>query len=97
MNINQFTPHKDRILVKPASVEQKTSGGILLSGKMEAPVTGTVVVPPEYEVLPSGEVRGATICVGDTVLFGKLVGTQISIGGENYLVMREDDILGKVK
>jgi len=90
-------PHKDRILVKPIEVENKSAGGIVLQGELEPPTTGTVIVAPEYGTLPDGTIRDSGIHSGDVVMFGKHVGTEVKHDGEKMLIIREDDVLCKIK
>lgn len=90
-------PHKDRILLKPIQAENKSAGGIVLQGELEPSTTGTVIVPPEYGTLPDGTIRDSGIHAGDVVMFGKHVGTQVKHDGEDMLIIREDDVLCKIK
>lgn len=90
-------PHKDRMLIKPIQHENKSTGGIVLQGKLEPPTSGTVIVPPEYGTLPDGTVRASGIHTGDVVMFGKHVGTEVQHDGEKMLIIREDDVLCKLK
>ncbi|MDR2511003.1 MAG: co-chaperone GroES [Bacteroidales bacterium] len=85
MNIK---PLADRVLVKPAEAEQKTTGGIIIPDTAkEKPQKGEVVA------IGNGKKDEAiTVKVGDTVLYGKYSGTEISVDGENYLIMKESDI-----
>jgi|TARA_A200000159_G_C7055195_1_gene227910 chaperonin GroES len=74
--------------------EEKTSpGGIVIpDSATEKPVKGEVVAVGNGKILDSGEVRPLDVKVGDTILFGKYSGTEVSVDGEELLVMREDDI-----
>jgi|TARA_B100000530_G_C15621721_1_gene354635 chaperonin GroES len=74
--------------------EEKTSpGGIVIpDSATEKPVKGEVVAVGNGKLLDSGEVRPLDVKVGDTILFGKYSGTEVSVDGEELLVMREDDI-----
>jgi chaperonin GroES len=82
-------PLKDRVLVKPHEAEAKTASGIYIpESAQEKPQKGTVVA------VGSGKKdEPMTVKVGDVVLYGKYSGTEIKIDGEDYLIMREDDIL----
>ena len=87
----KFTPQGDRVLVEPAPAEQKTSGGIIIPDTaQEKPQKGTVIAigPGKKKEEPM------TVKVGDNVLYGKYSGTEISIDGKEYLIMRQDDIFG---
>ena len=84
-----FTPQGDRVLVEPASAEEKTSGGIIIPDTAkEKPQKGTVIAigPGKKKEEPM------TVKVGDKVLYGKYAGTEITIDGQEYLIMRQDDI-----
>jgi chaperonin GroES len=86
-----FTPQGDRVLVEPASAEEKTTGGIIIPDTAkEKPQKGTVVAigPGKKKEEPM------TVKVGDKVLYGKYAGTEITIDGTEYLIMRQDDIFG---
>lgn len=82
-------PINDRVVVKPAIAEEKTLGGIILpDNAKEKPQRGEVVA-----VGPGKEGKALTVKAGDVVLYGKYSGQEISHKGEDYLIMREDDIL----
>ena len=82
-------PINDRVVVKPAAAEEKTTGGIIIPDTAkEKPQKGEVVA-----VGPGKEGNKMTVQVGDTVLYGKYAGQEISYQGQDYLIMREDDIL----
>ncbi|HNX21375.1 MAG TPA: co-chaperone GroES [Bacteroidales bacterium] len=88
MNVN-IKPLADRVLVAPAEAEQKTAGGIIIPDTAkEKPQKGTVVA-----VGPGKKDEPMTVKVGDAVLYGKYAGTELSLEGENYLIMKESDIL----
>jgi chaperonin GroES len=82
-------PINDRVVVKPAPADEKTAGGIIIpDNAKEKPQRGTVVA-----VGPGKENHKMTVKKGDTVLYGKYAGQEISHDGKDYLIMREDDIL----
>ncbi len=82
-------PINDRVVVKPAPAEEKTSGGIIIPDTAkEKPQRGEVVA-----VGPGKEGNKMTVQKGDVVLYGKYAGQEINYNGEDYLIMREDDIL----
>jgi chaperonin GroES len=86
------TPLHDRVIVKPAAAEEKTSGGIIIPDTAkEKPQRGTVIAAG-----PGKKDEPVTVKSGDTVLYGKYAGTEISIEGTDYLIMRESDILAIV-
>lgn len=85
-------PLADRVLVEPAVAEQKTAGGIIIPDTAkEKPQKGTVVA-----VGNGKKDEPLTVKVGDVVLYGKYSGTDISVEGKDYLIMRESDILAIV-
>ena len=82
-------PINDRVVVKPAPAEEKTTGGIIIPDTAkEKPHRGTVVA-----VGPGKEGVALTVKEGDVVLYGKYAGQEINHQGEDFLIMREDDIL----
>ena len=82
-------PINDRVVIKPASAEEKTTGGIIIPDTAkEKPQKGEVIA-----VGPGKEDIKMTVKKGDTVLYGKYAGQEINYEGEDYLIMREDDIL----
>ncbi|PKP03528.1 MAG: co-chaperone GroES [Bacteroidetes bacterium HGW-Bacteroidetes-9] len=82
-------PLADRVLIEPAVAEQKTAGGIIIPDTAkEKPQRGTVVA-----VGPGKKDEPVTVKVGDLVLYGKYAGTEISVEGKDYLIMRESDIV----
>jgi Co-chaperonin GroES (HSP10) len=84
-----LTPLHDRVIVKPAAAEEKTAGGIIIPDTAkEKPQRGTVVAAG-----PGKKDEPITVKAGDVVLYGKYAGTEIQIDGQDYLIMRESDIL----
>jgi chaperonin GroES len=91
MSLN-IRPLADRVVIEPAAAEEKTASGIIIPDTAkEKPQRGTVVA-----VGPGKKDEPTTVKVGDTVLYGKYSGTDIQIGGKDYLIMRESDILAIV-
>ncbi len=83
------TPLHDRVIVKPAAAETKTAGGIIIPDTAkEKPQRGTVVA-----VGAGKKDEPMTVKTGDTVLYGKYAGTEITVDGQDVLIMRESDIL----
>lgn len=81
-------PLADRVLVEPAAAEEKTAGGIIIPDTAkEKPMKGTVVAVGEGK-----KDEPITVQVGDTVLYGKYAGTELTVDGVDYLIMRESDI-----
>jgi len=94
MNIR---PLHDRVIVKRLEEETKSAGGIVLTGSAaEKSSRGEVIAAGNGRVLESGEVRALEVKAGDTVLFGSYVEKTEKIDGQEYLIMREDNILGIV-
>jgi chaperonin GroES len=91
----KLKPLGDRVVVKPATAEEKTAGGIILPDTVkEKPVEGTVVAAGPGKVADDGKAVKMEVKVGDKVLYGKYSGTEVTINGEEYLIMRESDIFG---
>lgn len=85
-----FVPQGDRVLVEVAEAEEKTAGGIIIpDSAKEKPQKGVIVA-----VGPGKKDEPMTVKVGDKVLYGKYSGTEISIEGKEYQIMRQDDLLG---
>jgi chaperonin GroES len=91
----KFKPLHDRVLVKRLEEESKTPGGIIIPDTAkEKPMTGLVVAVGNGLRGDDGNVKPLDVKVNDKVLFAKWGGTEIKIDGEEYLVMKESDILG---
>jgi len=90
----KIKPLGDRVLIKPCKEEEKTKGGILLPDTAkEKPQRGEVVAVGEGKKSDDGKIVSLTVKNGDKVLYGKYSGTEIGVEGEDYLIMREDDIV----
>lgn len=88
----KIKPLADRVLIEPAQAEEKTAGGIIIPDTAkEKPQKGTVVA-----IGPGKKDEPLTVKVGDEVLYGKYAGTEITIDGTNYLIMRESDIVAVI-
>lgn len=95
MNIR---PLHDRVIVRRKEEETTTAGGIVLPGSAtEKPMQGEVLAVGKGKILESGDVRPMDLQVGDTVLFGKYSGTEVKMGDDEILVMREEDIMGVIE
>jgi len=91
-------PLGDRVLIKRAEAEAKTAGGILLpESAKDKPKEGTVIAIGQGRTLYNGSRSSFSVKVGDTVLFTSYAGTEVKYGGEEYLIMREEDILGIIE
>jgi chaperonin GroES len=92
MNIR---PLQDRIIVKRIQEEEKTAGGIIIPDTAkEKPQEGKVVAVGKGKVADDGKVIALDLKKGDRILFGKYAGSEIKIDGTEYLIMREEDVLG---
>ena len=90
-----FTPLHDRVLVRRLEGEEKTAGGLIIpDSAKEKPAEGAVVACGEGARKDSGELIPMTVKAGDKVLFGKWSGTEVTIDGEELLIMKENDIMG---
>jgi len=88
-------PLQDRVIVKRFEGEEKTASGIIIPDTAkEKPQEGKVVAVGPGKYLDNGSILQLSVKVGDTVLFGRYSGTEVKIDDEEYLIMREDDILG---
>ena len=91
-------PLQDRVIVRRFESEEKTASGIIIPDTAkEKPMQGEIIAVGPGKVLDNGNTVKPTVKAGDKVLFGKYAGTEVSIDGNEYLIMREDDIFGIVK
>ena len=94
----KFRPLYDRILVERVESEEKTKGGIIVPDTAkEKPQQGKVIVVGHGKRLEDGKLIPLEVKAGDTILFGKYSGSEIKIEGNEYLIMKEDDVLGLVE
>ena len=92
--VKMIKPLADRIVVKPAEAEQKTSSGLFIpDNAKEKPMQGKVVAVGPGRKNDKGEVVAMEVKVGDVVLYGKYSGTEVSVDGENYLIVKESDVI----
>ncbi|MCZ7645478.1 MAG: co-chaperone GroES [Planctomycetota bacterium] len=90
-------PLDDRVVVRRLEAEEKTAGGIVLPDTAkEKPQRGEVVSAGPGKLLDNGKRGKLEVSVGDKVLFGKYSGSEVKVGGEELLIMRESDILAKL-
>ncbi|MEM7026719.1 MAG: co-chaperone GroES [Pseudomonadota bacterium] len=95
MNIR---PLHDRVIVKRVEEEKTSPGGIVIpDSATEKPIQGEVIAVGNGKLLDNGELRALDLKKGDTVLFGKYSGTEVKVSGDDYLVLREDDIMGVIE
>lgn len=95
-NLKKIRPLSDRIVVEPREVETKTPGGIVIpetASSGEKPIEGTVLAVGTGKCV-EGKLQPLQIKVGDKILFGKYAGTNIKLDNKEYLIMREDDVMG---
>jgi len=95
MNIR---PLHDRVVVRRMEEERKSAGGIVIpDSAAEKPIQGEVIAAGNGKIMDNGDVRSLDVKVGDKVLFGKYSGTEVKLDGEDFLVMREEDIMGVIE
>lgn len=93
----KLQPLHDRIVVEPAAHEEKSAGGIILPDTAkEKPMRGTVIAAGPGKMLDSGKLAPVDVSVGDVVLYGKYSGTEVTVSGTDYVILRNDDVLGIV-
>ncbi len=93
----KFRPLHDRVLVRRAEAETKTAGGIIIPGTAEEkPSEGEIIATGSGYVNDDGKVRALDVKEGDRVIFSKWAGTEVTIDGEDLMVMKESDIIGIV-
>ncbi|MGB2927699.1 MAG: co-chaperone GroES [Desulfobacterales bacterium] len=94
----KLRPLQDRILVQRVKEEEKTKGGIIIPDTAkEKPVEGRVIAVGIGKLSEEGKRIALEVQKGDRILFGKYSGNEIKIEGEEYLIMREDDVLGVIE
>jgi chaperonin GroES len=90
----KIKPLSDRVVIEPLEAEEKTSGGIYLPDTAkEKPQMGKIVAAGPGRVNDSGQLIKPEVKVGDKVLYGKYSGTDVTIDGKDYLIVRESDVL----
>jgi chaperonin GroES len=94
----KIRPLHDRVVIKRTEEERTSPGGIVIPDTAaEKPIKGEVVAVGKGKVLENGEVRALELKAGDKVLFGKYSGTEVKVGGDELLVMREDDVMAVIE
>jgi chaperonin GroES len=94
----KIRPLQDRVLVKREEEEQKTKGGIIIpDAAKEKPIEGVIIAVGKGKVATDGKLIKMDIKEGDKILFNKYAGTDVKIDGEEYVIMREDDIVGVIE
>lgn len=91
----KFRPLHDRVLVRRIEQEEKTAGGIIIPDTVkEKPMEGEVISIGTGTRLEDGKILPLDVKIGDRILFGKWSGTEVKFSGQEYLVMKESDIMG---
>jgi chaperonin GroES len=94
----KIRPLGDRLLVKRVKEEEKTKGGIIIPDTAkEKPQEGKVVAVGKGKMTEAGKLVAPEVKAGDTILFGKYSGSEVTLDGEEHLIMREDDVMGVVE
>jgi chaperonin GroES len=94
----QIRPLQDHVIVKRVPEDTQTKGGIIIPDTAkEKPLTGTVIAVGNGKLLKNGKVRPLPIQPGDRVMFIKYAGAEVTLDGEEHLMLREDDILGVIE
>jgi chaperonin GroES len=94
----KIRPLQDRVIVKRIEEEEKSKGGIIIPDTAkEKPQEGKVVAVGKGKMSDDGKITPLDVKVNDRVLFGKYSGSEISIDGDEHLIMREEDILGVIE
>ena len=92
-----FTPLHDRVLVRRIEGEEKTKGGLIIpETAKEKPAEGEVIAVGEGARRDTGELIAPSVKAGDRILFGKWSGSEVTLDGQEYLIMKESDILGLI-
>ena len=91
-------PLHDRILVKRTAEDEKTAGGLFIpDSAQEKPQRGEIVAAGKGRITEDGKVLPLEVKIGDKILFSKYAGTEIKFDGSEFLMMREEDVLGIVQ
>ena len=94
----QIKPLHDRVLVEPLDAEEKTAGGIIIPDTAkEKPMEGKIVAVGKGSRNDEGKVAPLDVKKGDRILYGKWSGTEVKVDGDDYLIMKESDIMGVIE
>ena len=94
----KIRPLQDRVIVERIEEEETTKGGIIIPDTAkEKPQEGKVIAVGKGKLTEDGKILPLSVKAGDKILFGKYAGTEVKLNGNEYLIMREDDILGVVE
>ncbi|MEE8156923.1 MAG: co-chaperone GroES [Gammaproteobacteria bacterium] len=90
----KIRPLHDRVIIRRMEEERTSPGGIVIPDTAaEKPIKGEVIAVGKGKILENGEIRPLDLKVGDKILFGKYSGTEVKIDGDDFLVMREEDVM----
>ncbi|TAJ89679.1 co-chaperone GroES [Reyranella sp.] len=93
----KFKPLHDRLLLKPVEAETRTKAGLIIPDTaQEKPMQGKVVAVGKGRRLEDGRLQALDVKVGDTVLYGKWSGTEVKLGGQDHVILKEEDLFGVV-
>ncbi len=94
----KLTPLHDRILVRRVEEQETTRGGLIIpDSAKDKPQEGEVVSAGKGKISEEGKVRPLDVKAGDRILFGKYAGTEVKLDGEEFLIMREEEVLGIIE
>jgi chaperonin GroES len=94
----QVTPLYDRLLVKRFNEEEKTKGGLIIpDSAKEKPAQGQVIAAGAGRISDDGKMTNLTVKKGDKILFGKYSGNEVTINGEELLIIKEEEVLGIIQ
>jgi chaperonin GroES len=94
----KIRPLHDRVIIQRLEAETKSAGGIVIPDTAaEKPIRGKVIAVGKGKILENGDIRPLDVKVGDHILFGKYSGTEVKVDGEEYLVMREEDVMAVIE
>ncbi len=93
----KFKPLHDRLLLKPVEAETRTKAGLIIPDTaQEKPMQGKIVAVGKGRRLEDGRLQALDVKVGDTVLYGKWSGTEVKLGGQDHVILKEEDLFGVV-
>ena len=93
-----FRPLHDRVLVAPLDAEEKTAGGIIIPDTaQEKPMEGKIVAVGKGSRNDEGKIAALDVKMGDRILYGKWSGTEVKVDGDDYLIMKESDVMGVIE
>ena len=94
----QIRPLHDRVLVEPLDAEEKSAGGIIIPDTaQEKPMEGKIVAVGKGSRNDEGKIAALDVKMGDRILYGKWSGTEVKVDGDDYLIMKESDVMGVIE